>query len=315
MSSATGARERGPDGAAASVVRTTPIEEKSRVGVAPSRASPARCVRFRAPGRVRAPTATPWCRTCRHGSGRRRGPRSGRAPTGLSSGLVAVEFTVGAKAMWSTSRLRPMPIASVATRNRLARLIEVDLRVAGGRADTPRRRHAGGGSDRRWRKPRPPRMRPGRRRGRRVSFFSPAKVSSGNRGRPTWPRHSRSTIGRMVAAPSTRVSSRPRRRPSVGDTWPRSKSAADWISSMARKATSRSRGIASTVATRPRVWRFDFLLAGDQRHRVGPTAPPPGCRPRAQGGAAAGRWPDECASIHSMSEMQVFPVLVGPGRR
>ena len=67
------------------------------------------------------------------------------------------------------------------------------------------------------------------------------------------PGKSRSTIGRIVAAPSTRVSSRPRRcsMRSV-KTWPRSKSAASWISSTARNATSRSRGMASTVATQKR---------------------------------------------------------------
>ena len=48
------------------------------------------------------------------------------------------------------------------------------------------------------------------RRGSRVSFFSPAKVSCDSRGRLTMlaPGNSRSTIGRMVAAPSTSVSSR-----------------------------------------------------------------------------------------------------------
>ena len=67
------------------------------------------------------------------------------------------------------------------------------------------------------------------RRGSRVSFFSPAKVSCDKRGRLTMltPGKMRSTIGRMVAAPSTSVSSRPRRcsMRSV-KTWPRSKSAA-----------------------------------------------------------------------------------------
>ncbi len=93
------------------------------------------------------------------------------------------------------------------------------------------------------------------RRGSLVSFFSPAKLSCDSRGRLTMlaPGNSRSTIGRIVAAPSTSVSSRPRRcsMRSV-KTWPRSKSAASWISSTARKATSRSRGIASTVATQKR---------------------------------------------------------------
>ena len=52
-------------------------------------------------------------------------------------------------------------------------------------------------------------------------------------------------------------------------TWPRSRSAASCTSSMARKATSRSRGIASTVETQiARVRRLDLLLAGDERDRV-----------------------------------------------
>ena len=38
------------------------------------------------------------------------------------------------------------------------------------------------------------------------------------------------------------------------NTWPRSKSAPIWISSTARNATSRSRGIASTVQTQKRGW-------------------------------------------------------------
>ncbi len=67
------------------------------------------------------------------------------------------------------------------------------------------------------------------------------------------PGSSFSTIGRMVAAPSTSVSSRPRRlRMRSVKTWPRSRSAASWISSTATKATSRSRGIASTVETQKR---------------------------------------------------------------
>ena len=64
------------------------------------------------------------------------------------------------------------------------------------------------------------------------------------------PGSSFSTIGRIVAAPSTSVSSRARRLSMRSvKTCPRSKSAPSWISSIARKATSRSRGIASTVDT------------------------------------------------------------------
>ena len=59
--------------------------------------------------------------------------------------------------------------------------------------------------------------------------------------------------GRMVAAPSTSVSSRPRRLSMRSvKTWPRSRSAPSWISSIATNATSRSRGIASTVETQKR---------------------------------------------------------------
>ena len=57
----------------------------------------------------------------------------------------------------------------------------------------------------------------------------------------------------MVAAPSTSVSSRPRRLSMRSvKTWPRSRSAPSWTSSTATKATSRSRGIASTVDTQNR---------------------------------------------------------------
>jgi len=90
------------------------------------------------------------------------------------------------------------------------------------------------------------------RGGRRVIFFSPANESVDKRGRTTTliPGRSFSSSGRMVAEPSTRVSNRPRRLSRrLVKTWPRSKSQASWISSMATKATSRSRGMASTVAT------------------------------------------------------------------
>ena len=93
------------------------------------------------------------------------------------------------------------------------------------------------------------------RGGRRVSFFSPAKVSIDSRGRLTMcaPGSSFSTIGRMVAAPSTSVSSRARRLSMRSvKTWPRSRSAPSWTSSMARNATSMSRGMASTVETQKR---------------------------------------------------------------
>ena len=93
------------------------------------------------------------------------------------------------------------------------------------------------------------------RLGSRVSFCRPAKVSCDSRGRDMIlaPGSSRSTIGRIVAAPRISVSSRPRRfRMRSVKTWPRSKSAASWISSIARKAGSRSRGMASTVETQKR---------------------------------------------------------------
>ncbi len=90
------------------------------------------------------------------------------------------------------------------------------------------------------------------RRGWRVILRSPAKLSCDSRGRVTtlMPGNSRSTMPRMVAAPRISVSSRPRRfRMRSVKTWPRSRSAAIWISSTARNDTSRSRGIASTVET------------------------------------------------------------------
>ena len=129
------------------------------------------------------------------------------------------------------------------------------------------------------------------------------------------PGSSFSTIGRMVAAPSTSVSSRPRRLSMRSvKTWPRSRSAPSWISSMARKATSRSRGIASTVDDpEARVRRLDLLLAGDERD-VRPRRPGrrPCCRPRAPAAAAAARsCRTNAPSMRSMARW-VLPVLVGP---
>ena len=65
------------------------------------------------------------------------------------------------------------------------------------------------------------------------------------------PGSSFSMMPRIVPAPSSSVSSRPRRlsRRSV-NTWPRSKSPASWISSIARNEASVSEGSASTVQTR-----------------------------------------------------------------
>ena len=129
------------------------------------------------------------------------------------------------------------------------------------------------------------------------------------------PGSSFSTIGRMVAAPSTSVSSRPRRLSMRSvKTWPRSRSAPSWISSIATNATSRSRGIASTVETQKRgfgglifsspvtsatVLRADALdalvvdLAREQ--------------PQRQADDAASNAP----SMRSMARW-VLPVLVGP---
>ena len=52
----------------------------------------------------------------------------------------------------------------------------------------------------------------------------------------------------MVSAPRSHVSRRPRAPwMRLVKTWPRSRSAASWTSSTARKSTLRSSGIASTV--------------------------------------------------------------------
>ena len=74
----------------------------------------------------------------------------------------------------------------------------------------------------------------------------------------------------MVAAPSSSVSWRPRRcRMRSVKMWPRSRSPASCTSSMATKAASVSRGIASTVQTEYFAPAGDdLLLAGDQRHLV-----------------------------------------------
>ena len=79
---------------------------------------------------------------------------------------------------------------------------------------------------------------------------------------------------RMVCAPSSSVSERPRACSSRSvKTWPRSGSPASCTSSIARKSTSTSRGIASTVHTQiARALRLDLLLAGDERDAVGPDA-------------------------------------------
>jgi hypothetical protein len=81
---------------------------------------------------------------------------------------------------------------------------------------------------------------------------------------------SRSRMGRMVSAPSNQVSSRPRQcsMRSV-NTCPRSTWPARWISSTARKSTSRFDGHGLDGAdeiARPR--RHALFLAGDQRHRA-----------------------------------------------
>ena len=111
------------------------------------------------------------------------------------------------------------------------------------------------------------------RRGWRVSFFSPAKVSCESRGRLRIlaPGSSLSTIGRMVAAPSTSVSSRPRRLSMRSvKTWPRSRSAPSWISSIATNGDVEiARHRLDGRDPEARVRRLDLLLAGDERDRVG----------------------------------------------
>ncbi len=97
---------------------------------------------------------------------------------------------------------------------------------------------------------------------------------------------------RMVAAPISKVSWRPRQcsRRSV-KTWPRSRSAASWISSMATKSTieiARHRlDGGDPIARRA---RLDLLLAGDERDIVRRRrAARRGCRLRAPAAAAASR--------------------------
>ena len=96
----------------------------------------------------------------------------------------------------------------------------------------------------------------------------------------------------MVAAPSSSVSARPRMfsRRSV-KTWPRSRSAASWISSMATKGDVEvARHRLDGRDPEARVRRLDLLLAGDQRHRVRRRRGRRRAgRPRAPAGAAAGR--------------------------
>ena len=107
------------------------------------------------------------------------------------------------------------------------------------------------------------------RRGCRVSLLSPAKVSCESRGRLTMlaPGSSFSTIGRMVAAPSTSVSSRPRRLSMRSvKTWPRSRSAPSCTSSIATKAVIEiARHRLDRRHPEARVRRLDLLFAGDER--------------------------------------------------
>ena len=119
------------------------------------------------------------------------------------------------------------------------------------RAPPPRRR-AGAGSARRSRRPPRPRTRrwPCAAAGGEI-FFSPAKVRFERRGRVTTCDARDQRLDQRPHGRASRSAGSPRgragcRRRSV-KTWPRSRSAASWISSMATKATSRSRGIASTV--------------------------------------------------------------------
>ena len=155
------------------------------------------------------------------------------------------------------------------------------------------------------------------RGGSRVILRSPAKSSCDRRGRVTTltPGISCSISGRIVPAPISMVSARPRRLSSRSvKTWPRSRSAASWISSIATKSTARSRGIASTVQTQKRgrgglifsspvtsATRVDADLA---RRRAR--------RPRAPAAAAAGRSCRSDGRPCARSARWVLPVLVGP---
>ena len=88
------------------------------------------------------------------------------------------------------------------------------------------------------------------RRGKRVTFFCPAQDKRDIRWRTSTsiPGIKFSSTRRMVSAPKSKVSDKPRalRMRSV-KTWPRSGSAASCTSSMAKNSTRRSIGIASTV--------------------------------------------------------------------
>ena len=159
----------------------------------------------------------------------------------------------------------------------LAGLVEGDLGVAGARAE--RAQHHGGTA-----------APPPHQLGERVDLLgserhhgaAPRQAGDlGRRGvgerREARPGHhlglghQQLSSGRIVSAPRNMVSSRPRARSSRSvKTWPRSGSAHSWISSTARKLTSRSdrhrldRG--DEVA---RASAADALLAGDQGDRAG----------------------------------------------
>ena len=139
------------------------------------------------------------------------------------------------------------------------------------------------------------------RRGSRAILRSPAKASCDRRGRELTrtPGSRRSSASCMVAAPISRVSSVPRRlRMRSVKTWPRSKLAASWISSMATKGkveVARHRLDGGNPIER--MFRLDLLLARDQGDgfRLRPWRRR-GYRPRAPAGAAAGRSCPPCGS-------------------
>ncbi len=160
-----------------------------------------------------------------------------------------------AKATWSTSMLRPMPTASVATRKSTSRswyIFTWALRVRGLRrpmttAQPPRRLRIA--SAMAYTSP-AENATTAERGGSLVSFAGPACESCERRGRTSTSTCGtrRVSSGRMVSAPMNIVSTRPRACSSRSvKMCPRSGSAQSWISSTARNSTLRSSGMASTV--------------------------------------------------------------------
>ena len=188
-----------------------------------------------------------------------------------------------AKATWSTSMLRPMPIASVATRKSTSpdwKSATWALRVRGLQRPHHHRRPAAmaadqfgdridrlGGKGDDGAAPRQARQL--LRRRRRSASRGARGTGSRRRGRGGGRAERRSP--RRAASSRTRPRACSRR---WVKTWPRSGSAQSWISSTARNSTSpleRHRLDRADEILRMR--RDDLFLAGDQRDRAPRLAP------------------------------------------